>query len=373
MNSPQLQPVYLIGREMPNFPSQVDGVEYNLQGLNLKELRQFAGSCESTTIRRPPELTFQELFELDPRNVDLQDGLGQHPRDDLLQELATHVLQGYRCLIDYLAECGASVEEEPVVDNTIYQAADLLAEAGEAYDLDLDRATAIIDRVSNHAYPPWPSRAIASLILMSYGLLLRGVGQFIDLFEFNASSPKFDPENLYKLWYDVIGCELNSFLQIHCKRARDSPFDTPVLTLRKAALLLSTLTDQELDTATAVIASLGQFNMPSDEIARAALSRARRRLSAELVYKDRDPEVESQRLLISTSITLATMSAAKETLDIDRPDTLLLIGSTSNQVFKEEDGGTAFNLSKVNFALDQLMHSEYGGSLDGNSISSDRL
>jgi hypothetical protein len=116
---------------------------------------------------------------LDPRNVDLQDGFGQHSRADLLQELAIDVLEGYRSLIDFLAECGDSVEDESVVDDTIYQAAHLLAEAGEAYDLDLDRATAIIDRVSNHALPPWPSRAIASLILMSYGLLLRGVGKFI--------------------------------------------------------------------------------------------------------------------------------------------------------------------------------------------------
>jgi hypothetical protein len=87
--------------------------------------------------------------------------------------------------------------------------------------------------------------------------------------------------------------------------------------------------------------------------------------------------------------TLPTMSAAKETLDIDRPDTLLLIGSTLNQLFKDEDGGTAFNvrscqltyskslttpqLSKMNFALDQSMLSDCSSPLDGNSVSSDRL
>lgn len=123
-----------------------------------------------------------QSFEVNPRTVDLQDqdGLRRYPRCILLQELAIHVLDGYRRLIDYLAECDAVLEDKLVGDDTLYQAAHLLAEAGEAYDLDLDRATAVVDRVSNHSHPDWPSRAIASFILMSYGLLLRGVGNFIE-------------------------------------------------------------------------------------------------------------------------------------------------------------------------------------------------
>ncbi|KAJ2921781.1 hypothetical protein H1R20_g15313, partial [Candolleomyces eurysporus] len=385
MNSPQLHPMPLIGQDMPVYPSQVAEVDHNLQGLNFSsqiEFWQYARSRKPTAIRHPLDLTFRGLFEVDPQTVGIQDGIGQYPRGKLLEELAIHVLEGYRHLIDYLVECDATVEDESVEDDTVYQAAHLLAEAGEAYDLNLDRATAVVDCVSNHSYPHWPSRAIASLILMSYGLLLRGVGNFIDLFKCNnIPSPQFDPEKIYHLWYDVIGQDVHSLLQIHCKRARDSPFDTPSLTLRKASLLLSTLTDQELDTATAVITSLGRFDMPSGEIARAALSRAHRRLSAQLIYENSSPEIDMDcdegLTLISTFIPdlILDMSATKEAPgpDVDRPDTLLLIGSNSKEVFREEDGGTAFNLSKVNFALDESMLGEYGSPLDGNSISSDRF
>jgi hypothetical protein len=45
-------------------------------------------------------------------------------------------------------------------------------------------------------------------------------------------------------------------------------------------------------------------------------------------------------------------TTAKETADVDRPETLLLIGSASRELFKEEDGGTAFDVRHLKKSID---------------------
>jgi hypothetical protein len=83
-------------------------------------------------------LTFKDTqsFEVDPQTVELQDdqdGLRRYPRGILLQELAVDVVDGYRHLgRGYLAERNAAPEDDLIGDDTLYQVAHLLAEAGEA-------------------------------------------------------------------------------------------------------------------------------------------------------------------------------------------------------------------------------------------------
>ncbi|KAJ2912514.1 hypothetical protein MD484_g7896, partial [Candolleomyces efflorescens] len=228
-------------------------------------------------------------------------------------DLAVKTLRVFRSQTDIPAD---PIEDEIEVDETILEAARILA---AIHNNDIDLATKVIDSVVDKSIPRWPSRAVAIFILMNFGLLSRGLWRDElgsnksdhDNHNFSRSTDHDDSDHLsqatlntsrsssfgnlfdslYDLWYSLLGESVQEELGRYIKGSELT--DISEVSLRKAAVLITTITDAEIDAATETVEALrsvGSFRMPAEGIAFVALQR----VEAILASYD-DPYIDAKR------------------------------------------------------------------------------
>ncbi|KAJ2917237.1 hypothetical protein MD484_g3164, partial [Candolleomyces efflorescens] len=280
--------ISLVGSDRHEYyPPECEGKNFNLRGINFakhslhlpwvpfKSFTMFSIPTSSMGIRNTPDEGDQPIYSLAVL------------APDILQDLAVKALRVFRCQ----ADLDTPLEEEAEVDETVLEAARILA---AIHNNDIDLATKVIDSVADKSFPHWPSRAVAIFILMNFGLLSRGLWR--EELGFSRSTDDSDHlsqatldisrsdnlfDSLYELWYSLLGESVQEELGSYIKGSQST--DIAEVSLRKAAVLIATITDAEIEAATETVEALrsvGSFRMPAEGIAFAALQRVESILAA---------------------------------------------------------------------------------------------
>ncbi|KAG2010579.1 hypothetical protein CC2G_013394 [Coprinopsis cinerea AmutBmut pab1-1] len=261
---PDLAPLRLLGAGEPDLRSQLepsclgyDIIRFNFRGEDEVSME---GESDDDDDDPPEETGPQERPMCSDSCTDAEDHL--FPRDStmfpLLEGVAADLLRLYSCQIDLYHDSidFAGDDSEGALDAAISKAAMLLA---RSRTLDLSLAARIVATIKGPAIPAWPPRAVANFILMNFRLI------YDEIWLTPGSTPS---ECLWETWWQVVGSRVEEYFDSFCRNTTDG-VELSNVTLRKAALLASSLKLSEMDTLTSVIAGLGPFTTPADGVAKA--------------------------------------------------------------------------------------------------------